>query len=170
MNNEDVKLVLYLLSESVASRLKENGFIGQVVEVYVRDSELLGFHQQKKLRVPTNISEEIEKAAADLFTRLYRWNQSIRSLGIRVGDLLPETAPRQLDLFVDEGRRERLFLADRMVDRIRGRFGFYAVSRGIMTQDPYLSSLNAKADDHMIHPHSYLERGNRSGAERLLQA
>lgn len=56
-----------------------------------------------------------------------------------------------------------------MVDRIRGRFGFYAVSRGIMAQDPYLSSLNAKVDDHMIHPHSYLERGNRSGAERLLQ-
>ena len=59
VNNEDVKLVLYLLSESVASRLKENGFIGQVVEVYVRDSELLGFHQQKKLCTPTSISEEI---------------------------------------------------------------------------------------------------------------
>lgn len=39
VNNEDVKPVFYLLSESVASRLKENGFIGQVVEVYVRDSD-----------------------------------------------------------------------------------------------------------------------------------
>lgn len=85
VNNEDVKLVFYLLSESVASRLKENGFIGQVVEVYVRYSELLGFYQQKKLRDATNISEEIEKTASDIFTRLYCWNQPIRSIGILKG-------------------------------------------------------------------------------------
>lgn len=169
VNNEDVKLVLYLLAESVGSRLKENGFAGQLVEIYVRDNALLGFHQQRKLSFATNISEEIEKAAFDLSTSLYRWEKPIRSIGIQVGDLLPDTAPVRLDLFVDEGKRERLLLADRMVDRIRGRFGFYAVSRGIMAQDPYLSSLNAKADDHMIHPHSYLERGNRCGAEKLLQ-
>ena len=34
--------------------------------------------------------------------------------------------------------------------------------------DSYLSSLDAKADDHMIHPRSYLERGNRTGCEKLL--
>ena len=54
------------------------------------------------------------------------------------------------------------------MDDIRRRFGFSAVQRGIMYRDRYLSSLNAKADDHMIHPHSYLERGNRTGAEQLL--
>ena len=39
-----------------------------------------------------------------------------------------------------------------------------------MHEDRYLSSLNATAEDHMIHPHSYLEHGNRSGCEASLCA
>ncbi len=169
-NNEDVKLVLYLLSESVAKRLRKNRFEGQVVEVYVRDNGLTCFHQQRKLRAPTCISAEIEVAAVRIFTELYRWEKPIRSIGVRVTDLRPEGAPRQLDLFVDEKKRAKLLRADRMTEVIRGRFGFGAIQRGIMYRDTYLSSLDATADDHMIHPHSYFERGSRTGCEHLAVA
>ena len=168
VNSEDVKLVLYLLSESVAKRLRENCLEGQVVEVYVRDNGLASFHQQRKLRAPTCISAEIESEAAGLFSELYRWEKPIRSIGIRVADLRPVGEPRQLNLFVDESRREKLLLADSMTEKIRSRFGFYAIQRGIMYRDPFLSSLDAAADDHMIHPHSYFERGSRTGCEKLL--
>ena len=166
-NNEDVKLVLYLLSESVATRLRENHFEGWVVEVYVRDCDLMYWHQQRRLTAPTNISEEIEKAAMDLFTGLYPWYKPIRSLGIRVGTLQQEGQPRQMSLFTDEEKRMRLLRADRMVDWIRERFGFQAIQRGVMHEDRYLSSLDATADDHMVHPHSYFEKGNRTGVEKL---
>ena len=66
--------------------------------------------------------------------------------------------------------RERQMRADRMVTLIRSRYGYAAVQRGIMHEDRYLSSLNATAEDHMIHPHSYLEHGNRSGCEAALCA
>ena len=49
VNDEDVRLVLYLLAESVSERLRKNHFEGQVVSVYVRNSDLWGFHQQKKI-------------------------------------------------------------------------------------------------------------------------
>lgn len=168
VNNEDVRLVLYLLSESVSERLRQQRAEGQVVSVYVRDNELRGFRQQKKLSEPTSISGEIEEAAFSVFQRLYRWEKPIRSIGISVGDLKPENQPRQLNLFVNEQRRERQMRADRMVSLIRRRYGYSAVQRGIMHEDRYLSSLNAAADDHMIHPHSYLEHGNRSGCETVL--
>ncbi|MBP3736843.1 MAG: DNA polymerase IV [Lachnospiraceae bacterium] len=164
---EDVDLVLYLLSESVASRCRDNGFIGQVVEISVRDCELHICGRQKKLGTPTNISEEIHAAAISLFHEIYRWERPIRSIGVRIGDLKPDTFPYQLDLFHDEAYRQRLLKADLAVDDIRRRFGFSAVQRGIMYRDRYLSSLNAKADDHMVHPHSYLERGNRTGCEKI---
>ena len=163
VNDEDVNLVLYLLSESVAHRLRENGFVGQVVEVYVRDNELMGWHQQQKIPEPTNVSEEIESAGFAIFHRLYHWPRPIRSIGLSVTDLKPDTMPRQLSLFVDEQKHARLLYADRMEDDLRQRFGFRAVRRGIMLRDGYLASLDATADDHMIHPHSYLERGNRTG-------
>jgi DNA polymerase-4 len=170
VNDEDVRLVLYLLSESVSERLRQNHFEGQVVSVYVRDSELLGFHQQKKLPAQTNISGEIEAAAFSIFRQMYRWERPIRSIGISVGDLKPENQPRQLSLLVDEKFRERQMRADRMVTAIRSRYGYSAIQRGIMQEDRYLASLNATAEDHMIHPHSYLEHGNRSGCETMLIA
>lgn len=40
--DEDVKIVLYILAESVAARLRENGFRCRTVEISVRDKEL--FH------------------------------------------------------------------------------------------------------------------------------
>ncbi len=168
VNNEDVRLVLYLLSESVSERLRENHFEGQVISVYVRDNELWGFHQQKKISAPTNISGEIEAAAFDIFQNMYRWERPIRSIGVSVGDLKPEHQTRQLSLFVNEQYRERLMRADRMVTQIRSRYGYDAVQRGIMHEDKYLSSLNATAEDHMIHPHSYFENGNRTGCEAVL--
>lgn len=165
---EDVSLVLYLLSESVASRCRENGFAGQVVEIYVRDNELFSCGRQRKILTPTNISEEIHRVAMELFREIYHWQRPIRSIGVRISDLKPDTTPYQLSLFQDEEHRQRLLRADIAVDDIRRRFGFSSIQRGIMYRDAYLSSLNAKADDHMIHPHSYLERGNRSGCEKAV--
>ena len=72
-----------------------------------------------------------------------------------------------MSLFIDEEKRMRLLRADRMVDWIRERFGFQAIQRGVMHEDRYLSSLDATADDHMVHPHSYFEKGNRTGVEKL---
>ena len=46
--DEDVKIVLYILAESVAARLRENGFRCRVVEISVRDNELFSFTRQKK--------------------------------------------------------------------------------------------------------------------------
>ena len=170
VNNEDVRLVLYLLAESISERLRRNGFEGQLISVYVRDTALVGVHRQKKRYAATNISAEIAAEAFSVFRELYRWEKPIRSIGISVGDLQAENRPRQLSLFVNERQRERQMLADRMVGAIRSRYGYFAVQRGIMYEDKYLSSLNASAEDHMIHPHSYLEHGNRSGCESALIA
>lgn len=168
VNDEDVKLVLYLLSESVAARLRENGLEGWVVDVSVRNSDLFCRHRQRKLQAPTNISSEIEAAAMDIFRELYRWDKPVRSIGVSVSTLQPEGMPRQMSLFIDERQRDKMLRADKMADRIRQRFGFQAVQRGIMREDTYLSSLDAAADDHMIHPHSYFERGNRTGVEQYV--
>lgn len=48
-NDEDVKIVLYILAESVAARLRENGFRCRVVEISIRDNELFSFTRQKKI-------------------------------------------------------------------------------------------------------------------------
>lgn len=158
---EDVKIVVYMLAESVASRLRKHGFVGDVVEIYVRDTELSGFTRQRKQSVPTNISEEIARQAMQLFRENYAWKRPIRSVGVRVSHLQMENTPYQLDIFTDPEYRTRQLMADRVVDEIRDRFGFEAVRRGLMYLDRKMSAEDAET--HVVHPHGYLERGNLTG-------
>ena len=155
-----------MLAESVAARLRENNFKCRVVEISVRDNELSSYSKQKKIELPTDITSEIAEAAMELFHQSYRWNKPIRSIGVRACDLVDALIPVQLNLFVNEERRQRLHQMDLAVDQIRKRFGFSSVQRGLMYQDRLLSAVNAK-EDHTVHPHGYFENGNRTGVEYL---
>ena len=163
-DNEDVSIVIYLLAESVASRLRDNGFMCTLVEIYVRDCDLHSFTRQKKLSMATDVSGEIAKEAQALFRTHYRWGKPVRSIGVRAGALVPDTRPVQGDIFVDQEAREKRRRMDMAVDDIRRRFGYYSIQRGLMYCDRTLSSINAK-EDHTVHPHGYMERGNRTGVD-----
>ncbi len=160
-NNEDVSLVIYLLSESVAARLRENHFAGRVIGMSVRDNGLYTFTRQHRISIPTNISDEIARHSMQLFLDNYTWKHPIRSIGVRVSDLVPDHYCYQPDLFTDIRKRDKQLKADIAVESLRSRFGHDAVLRGRMYFDRILSGLDAKAEDHMIHPHSYFEKGNQ---------
>lgn len=161
VNEEDVRIVITALSESVGVRLRENNFSCRVVEISVRDTDLCSFTRQKKNSVPTNITGEIIQPAMELFQTRYNWSKPIRSIGVRASDLVEADYPVQLNLFIDQEKRERLEHLDDAVDEIRRRFGFYAIQRGTMLQDQSLH-INAK-EEHTVHPHGYMEFGNRTG-------
>lgn len=153
-NNRDVEIIIYALAESVAARLRDNGFKCKTVEITVRDNELYHFSRQKKVANVTNITGEIADAAYELFLENYSWEHPIRSMGIRGCDLVTDDYSEQLSLFSDYEYREKQMKMDEAVDSIRHRFGYYSVQRGLMYHDKVLSRLNAK-EDHMVHPHSY---------------
>ena len=83
--DEDVKIVLYILAESVAARLRENGFQCRVVEISVRDNELFSFTRQKKIDHATNITGEIAAYAYQIFNGGFlptKNNSSVRKIQI----------------------------------------------------------------------------------------
>lgn len=153
VNDLDVKIILMALSESVASRLRENGFQCKVVEISIRDNELYHFSRQCKLKRLTNITDEIVQAAYRLFKDNYRWEHPIRSLGVRGCDLVSDDMPYQLDLFISEQKREKLEKMDQVVDEIRARFGYQSIQRAFVYQDKMLAQLNAR--EHTVHPQGY---------------
>ena len=158
VSDEEVKMAVYMLSESVAARLRENAFAGDVVEIYVRDKDLAGFTRQRRVPCPTNISDEIARYAMQLFLQNYQWEKPIRGVGVRVASLHSDRYPYQLDLFQSEERREKQLHMDIAVDEIRRRFGTEAVQRGLMRFGPEITP--RKRQEQTIHPRSYLERGN----------
>ncbi len=150
----DVKIVIYILAESVAARLRENGFRCRVVEISIRDSSLVSFTRQRKIDHATNITGEIAELAYQLFKTNYDWSKNIRSVGVRGSDLVTENYYDQLDIFSSEQQRKKMMRVDHAMDDIRRRFGFFSVQRGLMYLDKNLSNVNAR-EDHTIHPHGY---------------
>lgn len=153
-NDEDVKIVLFILAESVAARLRENGFKCRVIEISVRDNELMSFTRQHKIDHATNITGEIAVEAYRILKENYDWRKPIRSVGVRGADLVNDNCWEQIDLFSSVEQREIQMKMDEAVDVIRRRFGFYSVQRGLMYQDTILSAVNAK-EDHTTHPVGY---------------
>jgi DNA polymerase-4 len=162
---EEVKIVVYLLCESVAARMREDGSVCQTVELTVRDNSLFHFSRQQRLSPATDLTEELARAAMALFRASYDWQKPIRSIGVRGCQLVPRSEVVQYDLFTDQKKRDALQRLDRTVDTIRGRFGYTSVQRGLMYLDRSLSSVDAKRE-HVVHPRGYFDRGNQTGLEK----
>lgn len=154
MNLEDVKLIIYVLSESVAARLRAHGFKCTTISISVRDKELFSFEKQCKLSGPTFLSNDIAEKAIELFTASYNWAKPIRSLGVRGANLVTAKGHIQLDLFDKD--KTGLEILEKSIDVLRKRFGHYSIQRCSMLLDSKLSGFNPK-DEHTIHPVSYFK-------------
>jgi DNA polymerase-4 len=152
---EEVRPVYYVLCEAVSSRLREQGLEGCVVSVSLRSAGLDWYGCERKLDQKTNISEEILKAAMDLVCR-YDFQIPLRAVGVSVSHMSPEGTVRQMNLFVNEMKRDKARKADRAMDDIRERYGFYAVRRACTLLDRPLTEFNVK-DDHTVHPTGYFQ-------------
>ena len=153
-SDEDVKMVLYVIGESVGRRMREQGFKGRTVTVSVRDNQLFTITRQCKLEQYTNISSEISDKAFWLFRKVYDWYRPIRSIGISVSDFEHDSIESQTNLYVDEYQRIRLERLDGAVDGLKRRFGNYCVQRVALLKEPDLTGFNPK-DENTIHPVGY---------------
>ena len=152
--DEDVKMILYVLADSVARRLREQGLKGRTIHISIRDNSLFSFTRHKTLGFYTNLTGEIAGEALSLFREHYRWKRPVRSVGISVSDLAADTIYSQTSLFCDEVKREKVERLDKALDRLKARFGTFAVQPAVLLKDRKLSGFDPK-NDHIIHPVGY---------------
>ena len=149
---EDVKILIYVLADSVGERLRRHNLKGRTVQIAIRDSGLTFIERQVKLKAHTFTASEIAEKAYEIFTSSWDWSKNIRLVGVRVTDLITADTHVQLSLFSEERRIKRELL-ERSIDRIRSRFGHYSVQRALLLKD---SGLNANpVEENVIHPVSY---------------
>ena len=153
---EDVNIIFYVLAESVAARMRENGFRAKTLQISLRDTDLFSFERQCKLESPSCLASELHDAGMRLLRDNYCFRKPLRSVGIRGMDLVPIQTAMQLNFFEDPVRREKRERLEVAVDELRRRFGHAAVSRAVTMCDPSLGTINPK-DDHTIHPVGYFK-------------
>ncbi len=152
---EDVKIVMYVLCDSVCRRMREQGFMSRTVGISVRDNELSSFTRQYTMDEYTNLTKDITTAAINLFKKSCKMQRPLRSIGVSVTDFVHDNIPHQMSILNNEERLMQNRELDKTIDRLKKRFGNYIVRPAVLIGDNGLSAFNPK-DDHTIHPVSYL--------------
>lgn len=158
INDQDVWLMLVIMSESVAMRMRELGMKCTVVELAVRDCDLAWFTRQRKLQDPTSVGLEIAQVAFELFKKNYHWGKSLRGVGVRAAGLVSRNCPVQLGFFSGEEQRQKRERIDTAVDTLRQRYGYRSVQRAVIYTDQDLGTVNPK-EEHTVHPVGFFNAG-----------
>lgn len=148
--------LLYVLSESVASRLRETGQgLADTVHLWVRFSDLSDISVQKKVR-HTALCGEIAKCAYSLFEQNVKPPFKVRALGVTVSGF--DNGVSQLTMDETCGRYEKLEKVERCVDEIRKKHGYDKLQRGVVAEDPLQMHDDIK-NKHLIKPANFEDRG-----------
>ena len=134
---------LVQLADRSGARLRERGLATSCVTIKIRRADFATYTRQRYIAPPTQETRVISRVAVEL---LDAWlasqpTSALRLLGVGVSNL---GAVVQLDLFTapESARNQHL---DRAMDRIRGRFGRFAVARA--------SSLSDAGEEHADDEH-----------------
>lgn len=147
-DEEEAKAVLYLLSDSVAARLRAHRLACRTVSVWMRDSNLSGIIRQRRLPQVSDLGADIARAALSLLREHYTWQLPLRSLGVSGSDLTSTEHMVQMPLWVPEKTRQERAL-EGALDDIRSRWGHNAIRRGLMLCGAATQDLNP-VDDHEL--------------------
>ena len=109
--------------------MRKKGFSGSLITVHVRNNKLTTISRQRRIPLPTNNASEIAEIAFSLFKENYDLTVPIRSIGISVSKLLPETGDLQLSFLDMAQTRIKQYQLDTATDQLRNLFGFDCIER-----------------------------------------
>lgn len=146
-NADDAKIVIYALAELVAMRLRAAGMAAEGVGLSVRSAADLSFKScQCGLPRATCSAADIAATAVRLMAKLHAFPAPLRSVTVAAIRLTDRNVT-QLSIFDDAGEREEKL--EESIDKIRGKYGYKSVKRGLMLKNDLAVNLH---DDDGFQP------------------
>lgn len=133
--NEQVWPVFLELTQDIGHKLRVHQKCADGVAIHIRDNTLFSKQWQMKLDMPTQSPMLIAKTAFSLFEKRYDWRNPIRSVTIQAINLVPQDTPRQIDIFTNVARIEKLEKLDLCIETIRQRFGKDSIKNAVLCQN-----------------------------------
>lgn len=132
VTKEEAYRVLLQLAESVGARVRASHELAGMVSTEIKYASFQSVSHQTTLDIPSSSTNVIYLTACRLFDEL--WNgKPIRLLGIRTSKLVPETEPRQMNLFELQEKlptNEKQQKLDTALDALRDKYGKDIIKRG----------------------------------------
>jgi DNA polymerase-4 len=130
----ELERVLALLTARVASQLRDEQILARTVTLKLRHDDFRTVTRRQTLETATDLDGELYPAARALFRMAFeevrKRDRGVRLIGVAATNLGTTAEP---DLFEgpERGRLRRLTAA---VDKVRDKFGFNAVTPGLIFQ------------------------------------
>ncbi len=145
-DREEIKRWLYAISESVAGRLRAAD-VGKAntVHIVVRNEKLQDSTCQTKV-TPTILCGDIAKTAYDLYCKHFPLGTKVRMLGVTVSGFDYHVEQMRLDdaLASDTVSYEKKERAESAIAKLREKYGYSTVQRGLVLEDEKLSGLDIR--------------------------
>ncbi len=129
--------ILLALADSVAARMRADGFKAFCVAVTIRSNDFKNKSHQQKLREPTDGTNEIYQLAKKLFSELWKGKTPLRLLGIALTDLTKEDYVQTSLFDTADERKNKSKKLDKAVDALRSKYGRSTIQRGALLQDTH---------------------------------
>ena len=151
-DEEEIKNLLYILSESVCERLRNQKLSCRTVTLAIRDTSLSWSDRQCGLDEPTMLSSVVAEAAYKLFLNSGFAGCAVHSLGVRASNLCEDDGTFQMNLFEDAGDKMKKVTLETTMDKIRGKYGHDAINRAVLIQDDSIYKINLKGEQIVSFP------------------
>lgn len=129
-DQRQIEIVIQEIGDQVAARIRARHLLAGRVGLYVGyadfEADPAGFSIQEKI-TPTDVSSELVAELWALFRK--KWGgQAVRRLGVTYSCLVPDTG-QQLTFFLSPDQQLKRKQRDRVVDKLRKKYGFASVVR-----------------------------------------
>lgn len=144
----DAKTVIYALAESVANRLRHYNLVAGGVTISLRDADLNWVSKQAVLSPVSSNANDIAEKTIALLKDLHSFPDPLRT--ITIGTIrLSDKDNIQLSMF--SGNADKEDRLEGSIDRIREKYGYGVVKRGVLLDNNLTSSLHDDDDFRPFH-------------------
>lgn len=147
-NENEAKIVIYALSELVATRLRQFNLVAQGISLSIKDPELKWVSKQTPLDFASANASDIAKKSMALLKQLHHFDSPLRAITVGAIRLCDKTEV-QLSLFENPDDKE--VKLEESIDKIRGKYGYNAVKRGLLLDENLTGNLHEDDDFRPFH-------------------
>ncbi len=143
-NLEQTKQLIYHLSETVSTRLREHGFVALTINLAIKDDNLETTSHSTTINIPTNSVDTIAKTCIELLKKSWNFTttqKKIRAIRIACSNLFSDDNQNfQTDFFSDTKKLEKLSAKDKSIDKIRKKYGFNKIKKALLIEAKHINS------------------------------
>ena len=145
---DEIETTVLTLAEKVAYRMRSNSLFGKTVTLSLRDATLQFISHSLSFSPPTNNAQTICNKCMQVFDNCWANKKlQIRSVRIAVSNLTCSGNETQLDMF-ESSKQEKNKRLDESLDKIREKYGYYAIRRAKTLDKEYINYFEADEEEN----------------------